>query len=328
MSRVGIIGTGGMGNVHANHYKNIPGVEIHCFDNSDERGAAFLGRHRATGHESLESLLDACEAVDICLPTDLHLEVGLKALGAAKHVLIEKPMAHSVAECAQLVATAEKSGTHLVPGHVVRFFPEYALANRLVREGKIGNPAAVRTRRGGKPPLGSDLWFRDAKRSGGVLLDLAVHEFDFLRWTLGEVKSVFSKALVWSRPALAATVAGDYALTTLEFESGCVAHVEATWLDPSGFRVTFEFCGSEGMIEYDSRIAPSLRTHLASGSVQEGPMLGTDDPYFKQLSAFIAAVRGEREPAVSARDGLAAVAIARAAIESAESGKPVQPARG
>src|SRR5688572_21354255 len=111
-------------------------------------------------------------------------------------------------------------------------------------------------RRGGGQPKGEGMWFRDYERSGGVLLDLAVHDFDWLRWTLGEISQVYSRSLGITRGS-----GPDYALTTLSFASGAVAHVESTWMDPSGFRVAVEVAGSEGIIEYDSRLTPSLRTH-------------------------------------------------------------------
>src|SRR5204863_4959008 len=141
---------------------------------------------------------------------------------------------------------AAKANVPLMPGQVVRFFAEYATGNRLVKEGKVGKPAAARTRRGGLAPMGSHGWFQDYQRSGGVLLDLAVHDFDWLRWTLGEVKHLYSRSV-----GVATDGGPDYALTVLTFESGAVAHVESTWMDPSGFRTAFEVCGSEGMIQFD-----------------------------------------------------------------------------
>ena len=143
------------------------------------------------------------------------------------------------------------------------------------------------------------------------------------RWTLGEVKSIFSKSLGATKGK-----GPDYALTTLQFDSGAIAHVESTWMDPSGFRVTFEVCGSGGMIEYDSRFTPSLRTSVdGSPAVNEAPLDAADDPYYNQLHGFVTAVQEGKEPPVTGFDGLMAVSIAAAAIESAKTGKVVSPAR-
>jgi predicted dehydrogenase len=321
--RIAIVGAGGMGNVHARHHRNIPGVEPAVFDVDPERARTLAERWRIDVRDSFEDVLAWADAVDLCVPTPLHLELGLSVIAAGKALLVEKPIAGTLQDGAKLVNAAANAGVLLMPGHVARFFPEFSTANRLVREGGVGNPAAARTRRGGGMPKGAGLWFADHSKSGGVLLDLAIHDFDWLRWTLGEVESVFS------RSRSARTGEGpDYALTMLKFASGALAHVESTWMDPSGFRVSFEVCGSEGMIEYDSRNVPTLRTSVdGSPTVTEAPLDSADDPYYRQLSGFADAVREGREPPVTGYDGLMALALSEAATESAKSGKPVSPAR-
>src|SRR5207247_11393300 len=99
-------------------------------------------------------------------------------------------------------------------------------------------------------------------------MDLAIHDYDWIRWTFGEVKQVFAQSLTFRDiPEL------DYSLTTLTLESGALAHVEGTWADPGGFRVAFEISGSEGFIEHDSRLSQSLRTSVAGRSMTEGTVL-------------------------------------------------------
>lgn len=324
MTTVGIIGAGGMGNVHANHYRKMPDVDLVVFDVDPERLGTFCQRHSAGPMESLDQLIDRCDVADVCLPTDLHTEIGVRCLAAGRPTLLEKPMAGSTADARRLVETARATGSPLMPGQVVRFFPEFAAAQRLVREGAIGTPAAARMRRGGKAPQGAGGWFKDHSKSGGVLLDLAVHDFDWLRWTVGEVTQVYSRSVRMS-PTTPETVDGDYALTTLSFENGCIAHVESTWLDPGGFRATFEVCGSAGMVEYDSRQASTLRTVTDTLNRAEAPLAPADDPYYRQLKGFLDAVQGESQLPVSAEEGFAAVAIAEAAILSCRTGKPVIP---
>lgn len=329
--RVGILGAGGMGNVHARQYRKMPDVELTFFEPTEDRRDRFSKTWDCAPSDSAEAILSSCDLVDICLPTDLHVEFALKAFANGKAVFVEKPMVRDLAEGARLIEAAEKAGCPLMPGQVVRFFPEFREGNRLVREGAVGTPAAARTRRGGLAPRGgAGDWFMDHARSGGVLLDLAVHDFDWLRWTLGEVASVYSRSVG------AQTGTGpDYALTTLSFDSGAVAHVEATWMDPSGFRMTFEVCGSDGMIEYDSRTTPTLRTHLAPPKEgdpprrggNEAPLVPTDDPYYRQLRAFVQAIQAGAPPPVSGFDGLMCVSIGLAALESARTGRVVKPAR-
>ncbi|MCX7801208.1 MAG: Gfo/Idh/MocA family oxidoreductase, partial [Fimbriimonadales bacterium] len=155
-----------------------------------------------------------------------------------------------------------------------------------------------------------------------VFLDLAIHDFDWLRWSLGEAAQVFSRSL-----KARSGQGPDYGLATLSMECGAVAHVEATWMDPSGFRTALEVCGSNGMIQHDSRLAPTLRIHREGGSSVAAPLAPTDDPYYKEIRAFLDAVQSGRQPPVSLADGFAACSIALAALESAQTDLPVRPAR-
>lgn len=322
MTTVGILGAGGMGNVHARHYRRMPDVELYFFDPDDAQAQIFIERHHAVRLDSSDQLIAKCDIVDLCLPTPLHLSLGLQAIAAGKAVFIEKPLAGSVEDGAKLVDAADRAGVPLMPGQVVRFFPEFATGRRLVQNGAVGTPAAARTRRGGSAPKGADGWFLDHSRSGGILVDLAVHDFDWLRWTLGEVKHLYSRSVTAK-----AGYGPDYALTTLTFDSGCVAHTETTWMDPSGGRATYEVAGSGGIIQYDSRNTATLRTHALGRSINESPLFPSDDPYFNELSAFVSAVRGGTPPPVTGLDGLMALSIALAARESALTDKVVAPAR-
>lgn len=320
--KVGILGTGHMGNVHARQYRKMPDVELGYRDRNEERSASFQAKWNARPSQSAEELIQWADVVDICLPTDLHFEYALRAIESGKPVFLEKPIAPTLEQGAKIVETARKANVPLMIGQVVRYFPDFALGNRLVKQGAIGTPAAARTRRGGGAPQGSNDWFMDHSRSGGVLIDLAIHDFDWLRWTLGEVKHLYSRSV-----GAQSGFGPDYALTTLTFDCGAVAHVESTWMDPQGFRTTFEVAGSEGLIEYDSRQEAALRTATTSGTRLETPLTDSDDPYFLQIRAFLNAVQSNTPPPVSGEDGLSALSIALAALESAKTGRVIQPAR-
>jgi len=320
--KVGILGTGGMGNVHARQYRKMPDIQIGYRDRSPERGDSFAARWQANPCDSADELIAWADVVDICLPTDLHVDYALRAIAAGKPIFIEKPIAASIDDAWKIVNAAEEAGVPMMVGLVVRFFPEYAMARKMVLDGAVGKPAAVRTRRGGLAPSGHNEWFMDHSRSGGVLIDLAIHDFDWLRWTLGEVRHLFSRSV-----AATAGQGPDYALTTLSFENGAVAHVESTWMDPAGFRTTYEVAGSDGMIEFDSRNSASVRTHKTGSLKLESPLNGDDDPYYKELSAFLSSVANGTPPPVTGRDGIAALTLSLAALESARTGQVVRPAR-
>ncbi|HLJ54293.1 MAG TPA: Gfo/Idh/MocA family oxidoreductase, partial [Chthonomonadaceae bacterium] len=216
-------------------------------------------------------------------------------------------------------------GILLFVAHVVRFFPEFAQARRQVQAGAVGAPAAVRTRRGGAMPRGWNDWYGKYDLSGGCILDLMIHDFDWLRWTFGEVERVYAIGLTSRRlPDL------DYALVTLRFVSGAIGHVEGTWADPGGFKVAIEIAGDKGLLDYNFNQPTGVpfQAALAGG---DGPRAGVAlpespvsvSPYQLELQHFVHCVEAGTSPSITPADGAAAVRIATAAIESIETGKPV-----
>ena len=313
---------GGIGRVHARQYARMDGVELLVHDQDPERANALAEASGGTPVDSLEDLLKGSDAIDVCLPTPLHRETALKAIAAGRAVMVEKPIARTFDEGREIVEAAESAGVPLMVGQVVRFFADFQRGHDLVKSGAVGTPAAARTRRGGRAPVGTGGWYGDIEQSGGVLLDLAIHDFDWLRWTLGEVSHLYSRSV-----GLQDGHGPDYALTTLTFDSGAVAHVEATWMDPTGFRTTFEVAGSGGLVSHDSRDNAFLRTATTDGKVAtDGGLVPEDDPYFRELDGFVTALANGTEVPVSGREGLAALAISLAAIESAKTGRVVRPA--
>jgi predicted dehydrogenase len=320
MLRIGLIGLGGMGRTHARHYKNVPDCRLVAAHDIDaERTTSFCKEFELAPKSSIEALIASVDAVDICTPTPTHCVIALESLRAGKPTICEKPMCRTVEQCKRLVDEVAARDLIFMPAHVVRFFPEFATAHRLVRHGTVGRPAAIRTRRGGAFPNSPGNWFADFAQSGGVLLDLIIHDFDWIRWTFGEVERVYAKGLIDSGiPGM------DYALVTLKMTSGAVAHVEGTWADPGGFRVTLEVAGDGGFFEFDSLKVGSLVTTKADGGRQrESPLLPTDDPYRLELAHFVDRVHSGRQTDITATDGMKAVAISEAAIESVRTGKPV-----
>jgi predicted dehydrogenase len=303
----------------------MPGVSLIAWDRDSDKLGAFSKAHEATKAESFEHLLESVDYVDICLPTPLHLDFVLKTLEAKRPALVEKPMARTLEECRKMIDAAQRHGVQLGVGHVVRFFPEHRRIHELIKEGAIGTPASCRMRRGGRAPFGSEGWFQDPRQSGGVILDLAIHDLDWVRWTFGEVVQVFGRSIRLGQTVEGAKPEGDYALITLTTESGMVAHVEGMWMDPSGFRATLEVSGSDGILEFDSRLAPAFRSHADSGSTLVSAMAGSDDPYYQHLSAVVAAVQSGAPMPITGEEGMAAVAIAEAAITSASENRAIDP---
>ncbi|MFN7018445.1 MAG: Gfo/Idh/MocA family protein [Fimbriimonadales bacterium] len=324
MTRVGIIGLGTMGTQHMDAYRQMPDVEVAAvYDHRPERAQAFAQQYGVRVAESLDDLFSRCEVIDICTPTHRHAEYALPAIAAGKAVVCEKPLARTLVDSERIVNAVKQHNTLFMPAHVLRFFPEYRAAHRLVRSGALGAIAAVRMRRGGDFPHAKSDWYADFSKSGGVILDLIIHDLDWLLWTLGAVERVYAKALTFRNlPHL------DYTLVTLKFKNGAVGHVEGVWCDPGGFKVNFEICGDSGMLEYDSTRQVALQiatraTEGAGGGVQVPESPAVHNPYYLELRHFIDCVRTGQTPEITVEDGYNAVRLALAAIESAQTGRVI-----
>ena len=321
--RVALIGAGTIGSVHARHWSQVPGAEIVGVLDPDAEAARAAG----PAFSDWDTLLSQTkpDIIDVCTPPPLHGYFVERAAAAGKAIFVEKPMARTLADCDAMIAAVEKAGVPAMSGHVLRFFPEYAAAKRLVDARGVGAPAAIRTARMGGLPAWSR-WYADPAQSGGVALDLILHDFDWLRWTFGPVSRVYAKGLYGKEEFFGRL---DYALVTLRFASGAVGHVTGSWAHPGGFRTTLEIAGDGGLIEHDSaRSAPltaSLRTSAGSGSVTipESPMAPLEDPYYLELAAFVSALEKNEPPPVTLYDGREATRIGLAALESIETGKVV-----
>lgn len=327
MQRVAIIGAGHMGKVHGAAYAQMKNAEPVAFldnrpDAVEEMAKSFGAQSFTDFDEMMKST--SPDVIDVCVPTPWHKEFVLKAATAGKHIVTEKPMALSLADCREMIQAADKAGVTFMVAHVLRFFPEFVSAKAQIDAGAVGKPAVVRTTRGGGFPSASRDWYADFNQSGGVVLDLIIHDFDWLRWTFGEVDHVFAKGLVEKGiPRL------DYALVTLRMKSGVIAHIEGTWANPGGFQVKFEVAGDKGMLDFQSREAVPL---VVASKKSEGQGAGVaipesptaQNPYHLELQHFIDCVQGGTKPSITPEDGMRAVEISLAALESIKTGAPVK----
>ena len=245
--------------------------------------------------------------VSICTPTVTHAKIALEAMEAGKHVLVEKPMTSTVAEAESLIAASEKAGVKLTVGFVERFNPGVIEALRLVREGKIGDVILARAHRVSRYPLRiSDV---------GVVKDLAIHDADIVRQLFGaEPETVYATAgnLVHTFE--------DYANIVLRFPGKRSAFIETNWLTPRKIRRLI-LTGSEGLITVE------FITQEVTVEDDEGrytPFLKPQEPLTLELESFVEAILEDKPPAVSGEDGLKALRICEAALESARIGMPVK----
>ncbi|MBC8102135.1 MAG: Gfo/Idh/MocA family oxidoreductase, partial [Cytophagales bacterium] len=301
--RVAIIGAGHIGATHARAWARLADAEIVAIVDPRRDAARALaetiGAVGASVYADADALFAAqgegVDAVGISVPTALHRVLTETALAAGKHVLCEKPMALTPTDCDAMIAAARIAGKVFTVGQVVRFFPEYANAKRLVESGAVGTPASVRTRRGGDFPHAHDDWYADVSQSGGVIFDLLVHDIDWVQWCFGPIIRVYAQGLT-ERLADKRLDHLDYALLTCRHETGVVSHLEATWADPGGFATTFEIAGDGGLLTHDSRKASALTKAVrGTGTTVQGgismpasPLTPDDNPFYRQIAAFAA----------------------------------------
>ncbi len=325
--KVGIVGVGFMGTTHAAAWAETDARLTGFAAETTDEAQRLAAQYGARVFPDLKALLGAVDVVDICAPTYLHYEMVLAAAAAGKHIICEKPLARTAAQGQAMIAACRTAGVQLLVAHVVRFFPEYALAKATVASGQIGRPAVIRLTRGSfrpKKPVGN--WFLDFEKSGGLMLDLMIHDFDYARWIAGEVGSVFAKNVGGARP----NAPVEYGLAILKHKSGALSHVAGAWAyPPPTFRTGLEIAGERGLIEFDSEATTPIRMLLQKSGDTNSPDVGlpasplSESPYTTQIKEFYAALVDGKPARVSAEDGLAAVQIALAAIESARTGKAV-----
>ena len=323
--KIGIAGAGFMGVAHAAGWAATPAQLTGIVAETVAEAAPLAAEYGVKAYTDFAALLADVDVIDICTPTHLHHAMVLQAAAAGKAIVCEKPLARSVAQAQEMVAACKQAGVPLLVAHVVRFFPEYALAKAAVAEGQIGQPGVIRLHRGSyrpKKPVGN--WFLDEAKSGGLMLDLMIHDFDYARWVGGEVASVFAKKVSSGHPDAPV----DYGLAILTHRSGSLSHIAGAWAyPPPTFRTSLEIFGDRGLIQFDSaESAPILNLIKTPGDAPDVALPSSpvsESPYTTQIKEFYAALSGGKPARIRAEDGLAAVQIAEAAIQSARSGLAV-----
>jgi predicted dehydrogenase len=325
--RVGLVGAGCMGETHAAAWRSIGVRSLTVYDSASAAAERLAGQFDAVAAGSLDELFAVCDVVDVCTPTHLHREVVEAAAAAGRPVICEKPLARTVADGEAMIAACRKAGVPLFVAHVVRYINEYVAAKAAVEAGRVGRLAVVRLRReSARPNKPADHWFFDPALSGGVMMDLLVHDYDFARYLCGDVESVWARTV---RDSSGKDV--DFGFAVLRHTSGAITHVAGGWVYPwPVFRTGFEIAGDGGLIQYESTDAAPVTPYLigergggeAGTGLPDSPV--AENPWALELADFVAAIQGKRPARVTAEDGLEAVRIANAVIESSRSGRTVR----
>ncbi|TDW14246.1 Gfo/Idh/MocA family protein [Kribbella kalugense] len=319
---VGLIGAGNIAHVHVAAWKALGArVLVHSLEGAEDLSEQY-GLEVAP---SLDGLLAEVEFVDIVTPSATHKEITLAAIKAGKNVICEKPLTLTAADSHEVIDAAQAAGVRLYPAHVVRFFPAYKAAYDAIQAGRIGEVAVARFYRQASSPAGAG-WYRDVARSGGVIMDLMVHDLDQARWLCGEVTSVYA---VQNPPTVDGISPVNVAAhVTLTHESGAISHCRATWgATGTTFQTGFQVAGSTGVLKFTSDSDTGYKEELQNGAADGDLLIPAstlgESPYLSQLRELAVGLRGGPDPRVLASDGATAVYLAEAARASMESGQPI-----
>lgn len=322
--RIAVIGTGAMGLAHVRALTGLGAADRIAYLCSARTPRPMPEAPSARLTTSVEEvLLDATVGiVVICTPTDTHRELAVRALRAGKHVLLEKPIALELADAHAILRAADESDRTFMVAHVVRFFGGYEAIDDAVRAGAVGTPLAVTAERLSAPAPPSP-WWQDERRSGGPLVDLAIHDFDQLNQLLGTPRSVSARR----------TGAGRPIETTVDYADGGIGRVLTSMELPTafGFSSAIEVLGSTGLIAHrfvgaSPTHAPPLSVDALGSAASHGSYdVDETDPYRRQMASFLDCVDREVQPfRVTGRSAVAALAVALAAKDSLETGERVQ----
>lgn len=338
MINVGVVGLGFAAAKHLKAYRQLRGVRIAALCNPSGRhlDGDFAGvSGNIGGDKPLRLDMSGVEAyrdfygllanpeihlVDICAPTSAHPELAIAALKAGRHVVCEKPLARTPGHARKIVNAAKSAKGFLMPAMCMRFWPEWVWAKRAVEGRNYGKVLAARFRRVCQAPVWNRKSYLDGKNSGGALLDLHIHDVDFVQWLFGRPLGVFSSGL--SR----FTGAVDHVVTQYKVRGGAAVSAEASWLMTQGFgfNMSYTLIFERATADYDfARGAEALRI-WEEGQGTRVIRCAAADAYVEELHHMIESIQSGKPPGVvTAQDALSAIEICEAEERSIRSGRVV-----
>jgi predicted dehydrogenase len=334
MLKIGILGMGMMGWFHAARYLQLPNANLVAIaDITPERLEAkeavqgnmpddaepFDFSEVARYADAAQLIAEAdVDVVDVCLPTYLHARYTIQALEAGHHVLCEKPMALTVADADRMITAAREADRRLMIAQCIRFWPEYLYLKQCVEEQPFGKLLSLNmARMGGRPIWSWENWFLDPARSGGMVLDLHIHDVDYVNYLLGLPDEVQATA---RRFAVSAAAPGAYDIihACYHYDDGPQVHIHGGWsVAQIPFNAAFDAWFEEGFLRYDGRNTPALQVFDAMKEIAphsadyQALDLPSADAYLNEIAYFLQCVASNATPTEcppeSARDSLALV---------------------
>lgn len=334
MANIGIIGLGMMGRTHYEAYQKIPGAKVVAIADSDPKRAA--GDLSGTGGNILKGGLTQLpmdkikgytdyhqlfadknvEVIDICVPTTIHPEIAEAALKTGKHVMCEKPLGRTLADAMRIAKAAEQSSGLFMPAMCIRFWPEWAWAKQAIADKRYGKVVSASCRRVASMPGG---WYKEGKLSGGAILDLHIHDIDFILYLFGKPNAVFSRGYSKTSGAI------DHVNTQYIYENGPMVAAEGSWCmaDGFGFSMRYTINFEKATADYDLARPDTLM--VSQNGKAEAIKCAAETGYEAELRYFHECVTNKKKPSVvTAADGVEGLRICEAELRSIETGQVVK----
>lgn len=328
--RIGLIGAGRIGRVHAEHLANrIPEANLVAVSDifveaaeklaSDFQIPAAYKDHRRIMEDK------TIEAVVICSSTDTHAMMIAEAATAGKHIFCEKPIDHDLSKIDHVLAAVEQAGVKLQVGFNRRFDPSFQRVREIVAAGEIGEPHVLRitSRDPGPPPI------EYIKVSGGIFLDMTIHDFDMARFLMGEeVEEIYATGGVRVDPHIGEAGDIDTAIITLRFESGAIGSIDNSRKAVYGYDQRVEVFGSGGMVMVSNNTPHTAVVSNASGVFGPLPQFffieRYTEAYIAEMKEFVKCIQQDTSPPVNGIDGRIPVVMGYAAKMSFDENRPVK----
>jgi myo-inositol 2-dehydrogenase/D-chiro-inositol 1-dehydrogenase len=326
--RVGLVGTGRIGQIHTRTLSMMPGVELVAITDINEESAracaAANGVPQVVG--SYQHLLDdkTLQAVVICSSTDTHAPFIVQAAEAGKHIFCEKPIAAQLDKIDAALAAVERAGVKLMIAFNRRFDANHQRIKEAIDSGEIGTPHRLHiiSRDPAPPPIDY------IKVSGGLFFDMTIHDFDMARFLLGDVDEVYAAGGVLVDPRIGQAGDIDTAVITLKFKNGAIGTIENSRRAVYGYDQRVEVFGSRGAARSDNLYSNAVTFSTAQNVARDLPLnffleryMGS---YQAEMEAFIRCLSDDAPMPVTGYDGRAPVVIAMAALRSYRENRPVK----
>jgi len=327
--RVGLVGVGRIGRLHVETLRQrVPQAELVVLtDRHLEEARAVAAEFEVPRvADSFEAMLSdsSLEAVVICSSTDTHALFISAAARAGKHIFCEKPIDPDLARIDAVLEDVRAAGVKLMIGFNRRFDANPQRIKRALETGEVGTPhiLSIISRDPAPPPL------EYIRVSGGMFLDMTIHDFDMARFLMGEVEEVFTHAAVLVDPLIGEAGDVDTAIINLKFKSGALGVIDNSRQAVYGYDQRIEVLGSLGSLRSENLFPDTVRVSTAQAVKRGRPYLFFMDRYLKsyqaELTAFIDAVAYDQPVPVTGEDGRAPVVLARAALQSLAEGRAIR----